>query len=151
MRISPEHVIVESIVTRQGYQTSPSGPHWIKDLHSCISPYLLNSRRGREIHSVSRGAIGGGGVVSDKNLEKWIKYIYQNCMFCLNFTKNCCLNLISFFSVVQVTFVRHLQISHSFHWQASGHSTINGLPLRQEGVRNLARCKNRFRSRPLPG
>ena len=59
MRISPEHVIVESIVTRQGYQTSPSGPHWIKDLHSCISPYLLNSRRGREIHSVSRGAIGG--------------------------------------------------------------------------------------------
>lgn len=27
MRISPEHVIVESIVTRQGYQTSPSGPH----------------------------------------------------------------------------------------------------------------------------
>ena len=63
-----------------------------------------------------------GGGVSDKNLEKWIKYIYQNCMFCLNFTKNCCLNLISFFfSVVQVTFVRHLQISHSFHLQASGH------------------------------
>ena len=32
----------------------------------------------------------GGGVVSDKNLERWIKYIYQNCMFCLNFTKNFC-------------------------------------------------------------